>query len=128
MIKQVFKNGENEIRIENAESLDDAKSNNFPDGIYSRFFINNKPVQNYQALLRYIIDETQKSGRQFIPPSPEELKALQKQVLETRNSEIKKEYQKIYNEYKQQGVPEHILKEIEDNISKIDLAGIRVVQ
>lgn len=128
MITQNFKNGETEIRIENAESLADAKANGFTDGVYSRYFINNKPVQNYMAMVRYIVDETKRTGKKFIPPTPEALKNLQREVIQKQNNEMRLQYQKLQAHYKQIGVPEQVLKQLDDMIDKIDIMGLRVVQ
>ena len=128
MITQSYKNGEKEIRFEHAESMEDAKKNGFTDGVYTRFFIDNKPVQNYMALMTHIISETQRTGKRFIPPSPEALKALQKEVIQTQNNEIRKQLQALQAQYKQQGAPDFALKQLEDAMNKIDITGVRVVE
>lgn len=128
MITQSFKNGEKEIRFEHAESIEDAKKNGFTDNTYVRFFIDNKPVQNYMALMRYIIDETQKTGKRFIPPSTEELKKLQKEVIQNQNNSMRTQLQNIQSQYKKQGAPEHVLKQLDEAINKIDITGMRVVE
>lgn len=128
MITQSFKNGKSEIRFENAESMEDAKKNGFTDGVYTRFFIDNKPVQNYMALMQYIVDETKKSGKRFIPPTQEDLKNLQKKVIQTQNNEMRTQIQNLKNQYIQMNAPENVLKQLDEVIEKIDLAGMRVVQ
>lgn len=128
MITQSFKNGETEIRVENAESLEDAKINNFQDGVFSRFFINDKPVVNYMAMIRHIIDESRKTGNRFIPPSPATIEAMRNDMANKQNQEMKSQLEKIRTQYKQMGAPEHILKDLEDSINKINLSGMRVVE
>lgn len=128
MITQTFKNGESEIRVENAESLEDARANNFAEGTYSRFFVNNKLVVNYMAIVKYIVQETQRTGRRFIPPTFESLKELQTQVIQKQNEEMKKQYQKLQSEYKNMGVPESVLKQLDDIINKIDISGVRIAE
>ena len=128
MITQTFKNGESTIRTENAESLEDARTNGFAEGVYSRFFINDKPVQNYMAMVRHIIDETKRTGQRFIPPTAEALKALQKEVIQKQNDEMRSQYLKLQAQYKQMGAPEALLKQLDDTIDKIDLCGVRVVR
>jgi hypothetical protein len=128
MITQSFKNGKSEIRFENAESMEDAKKNGFTDGVYTRFFIDNKPVQNYMALMQYIVDETRKTGKRFIPPTHEDLKNLQKKVIQTQNNEMRTQIQNLKNQYIQMNAPEHVLKQLDEAIDKIDLVGMRVVQ
>jgi len=128
MITQSFKNGETEIRFESAESIEDAKKNSFPDGMYSRFFINNKPVQNYQALIRHIVDETRRTGQRFIPPTPEALKNLQKEIIKKQNESIRSQILQLQTQYKQQGAPEYLLKQLDEAMNKLDITGIRVVE
>ena len=128
MITQSFKNGETEIRFESAESIEDAKKNGFADGMYSRFFINNKPVQNYMALIRHIIDETKRTGQRFIPPNPEALKNLQKEVIKKQNESIRSQISQLQAQYKQQGAPEYLLKQLDDAMDKLDITGVRVVE
>jgi len=128
MITQSFKNGETEIRFENAESMEDAKKNGFAEGSYTRFFINNKPVQNYMALVRHIIDETKRTGQRFIPPNPEALKNLQKEVIKQQNESIRSQISQLQAQYKQQGAPEYLLKQLDDAMDKLDITGVRVVE
>ena len=128
MITHNFKNGETDIRVESAESLEDAKKNGFPEGIYSRFFYNYKPITNYQAMIRLIVEETQRSGKRFIPPTHAELKKMQREALQRQNEEMKKQYEKLKAEYKTMGAPEVVLKQIDEAIDKIDIAGVRVVE
>ena len=52
MIVQKYTQGKNEIRIENAESIEDAKKNNFNNGEFSRYFVNGKLVPNYITLIK----------------------------------------------------------------------------
>ena len=126
MISQTIKNGESEIRTEHATSLEDAKINGFPEGMFSRFFINNKPVQNYMVLAKYIVEETQKTGKRFVPPSQAELKKLQMEMLKTQNEEIISKYKELQSEYKKNGAPDYLLKQLDEAIEKIDLRGVRV--
>jgi DNA-binding transcriptional regulator GbsR (MarR family) len=128
MIVQTIKNGETEIRTEHAESLEDAKANGFTDGMYSRFFVNNKPVQNYMALAQFIVNETKSSGKRFVPPNRSELKKLQMEMIKTQNESIKAKYRELQAEYKKNGAPDILLKQLDEAMEKIDLAGVRVSQ
>ena len=128
MIVQNFKNGKSEIRFENAESLEDAQKNGFPEGVYTRYFFNGKPIQNYQAMVRLIIDETKKTGNKFIPPSKEELKKMQSDMINRQKQEMLNQYKKLRNEYKKIGLSEVFLKQFDENISKINLLGVRVTE
>lgn len=128
MITQSFTNGQSEIRFENAESIEDAKANGFAEGNYTRFFINNKPVQNYMALVRSIVEETQKTGKRFVPPTPEALRNLQKEVVAKQNNEMRTGLMNLQAQYKQMGAPEQMLRQLDEAIDKIDISGVRVVQ
>jgi len=128
MITQSFKNGETELRFESAESLIDAEKNGFAKGVFNRFFVNEKPVDNYMAMVRHIIDETQRSGKRFIPPSQNDLKKLQSDIIQSQNKEMVSQLEKLKTEYVKLNAPEHILKGLEDAISKIDITGVRVIE
>ena len=128
MITQTYTNGDSEIKFENAESLEDAKANGFTEGSFTRFYKDGKPVHNYMALVRSIVEETQKSGNKFIPPTREALKKLQQEVMQKQNESIKAEYRKLQSIYKQNGASDIVLKQLDDMIDKIDLAGVRVSQ
>ena len=108
--------------------MEDAKKNGFTEGSYTRFFINNKPVQNYMALVRHIIDETKRTGQRFIPPNPEALKNLQKEVIKQQNESIRSQISQLQAQYKQQGAPEYLLKQLDDAMDKLDITGVRVVE
>ena len=126
MITQSFKNGESDIKIEYAESLQDAKNNKFPEGVFSRFYLNGKPVNNYMALMKYIVEETRKTGKRFIPPSPEEMKKKQDEFLKKHNDEVKRQLEEMKTQYQGMGVPDNVIKHLEESIKKLDLAGVRV--
>lgn len=128
MITHSFKNGETEIKVESAESLEDAKKNGFTDGIYTRYYINGKVTTNYQAMIRYIVDETKRTGNRFIPPTQAELKQKQREVLQKQNEEMKTQYLKLRSEYKSMNAPDIVLKQIDEAIEKIDVYGVRVVK
>jgi len=126
MITQKLMQGENEIRIESAESLDDAKKNSFREGEYSRYFVNGKPVATYMLLMKYMIDETKKNGKSFIPDSGK-LIEMRRQMIETQNKEIRT---KLVEMRKQFGnnISDYTLKMMDEMSRKIDGAGIRIVE
>lgn len=126
MITQSFKSGESEIKVEYAESLQDAKANKFPDGVFSRFYLNGKPVNNYMALIRYIIDETKRTGHRFTPPTPEELKKTQEDFLRKQNEEVKRQLEDMKAQYQGMGVPDEVIRQLDESIKKLDVAGVRV--
>jgi hypothetical protein len=53
---------------------------------------------------------------------------MQREVLQRQNEEMKKQYEKLKAEYKSMGAPEVVLKQIDEAIDKIDIAGVRVVE
>ena len=61
MITQTFKQGDHEIKIESAESIEDAKKNNFKEGTYSKYFLDGKIVENYSALIQFIVGNAKKN-------------------------------------------------------------------
>lgn len=126
MIIQNIKQGNNDIRIENAESLEDAKKNNFRDGEYSRFFINNKPVQSYMSMVKFIVDETKRSGPAIIP-NKSELINLRKQVIENSKKEVKKLIDQLKSQNREY-FDESKLKVLDEALNKIDEYGVRVVE
>lgn len=125
MITQKFKQGKHEIRIENAESLEDAKKNNFPDGVYNRFFINGKPVTNYMAFVRFIVDEIKNNKTEIIPQSTDLIKK-RNEIIQKNNENIKKEMLKVKELYGKHPVANEMLKNIDDVIKKIDENGVRI--
>jgi hypothetical protein len=126
MTTQTFKQGENTIRVEIAESIEDAKKNGFREGEYNRFFVNDKPVTNYVAMMRFIIDDIKKSGQSIIPDS-KKLFELRKQMISNQNKEMKEKLNEIRNTYKNH-VNEAVLKKLDDIIFKIDDCGVRVAE
>lgn len=127
MITQTYKQGIHEIRIENAESLEDAKKNGFKDGEYSRYFVDGKPVENYLLLMRFIVEET-KNNQNPILNDKKALENMRKKMIEAQNNEMKKALENLKKQYKEYGasIPESVFSEIDNAINKIDQFGIRV--
>ena len=96
--------------------------------MYSRFFVNGKPVNNYMSMVQYIVSETQRTGKRFIPPTPEKLRKMQKEALQRQNEEIKSQYLKLKKDYQKSGAPDVVLKQLDEAIAKIDVAGVRVLE
>jgi hypothetical protein len=126
LITQKMKQGENEIIIESAESLEDAKKNNFREGEYARYKVNGKPVDNYMSLIKFMVTETHKNGSKFIPNDREVIEMrnamLRKQGEDMKNSVL--EIKKLYGG----NVPEEALKILDEMVDKIDQYGMRVVK
>lgn len=127
MITQEIKQEDNIIRIETAENLEDAEKNNFKNGEYHRFFVNGKSVSSYMTLIKYIISETQKNGKKFIPDE-KNLKKMRDKMITDRNNELKNQLQKVKQTYKNFNIDESFFKNIDSMIDKIDETGIRVVK
>ena len=128
MITQKYKNGESEIRIESATSLEDAKANGFEDGVFSRFFIDDKPTFSHMGLVDHIIRQTLKSGKKFYPDNEIELKDLQKKLITTQTDMLKEHYLKLKEQYKELQAPESVLAQLDDVVKKLDLAGMRIAE
>lgn len=127
MITQKMTQGKNEIRIETAESLEDAKKNNFNPGEYSRFFVNGKPTVGYMSLIQFMVAETQKNKQGFIADK-RQLMELRKDVIKRQNTEMRKQFADLKKQYAQSGMTDEMLKPLDDMIDKIDEYGVRVAQ
>jgi len=125
MITQKYMQGKNEIRIETAESIEDAKKNSFKEGECSRYFVNDKPVSNYMTLIRYITEEIHLNKSSLVPDK-EKLEELRREMLTTQNNAMKKNLESLKAEYGQMHVPDHVMKELDSMIQKIDEYGVRV--
>ena len=126
MITQKFSNGISEIRVETAISIEDAKENNFPDGLFSRYFIDGKPTPSLMGMVNHIIKESHKSGKSFYPQSPEELRKMQQDMMLQQSENLKKHLLKLKAQYKEMNVPDNIMDQVDSMMRKIDLMGIRV--
>jgi len=139
MITQKFNQGDSEIIIETAESLEDAKKHGFKQDNFTRYFINGKSVESYMHIMSFIIEETQKNKQQFSYD--------QKSLVEKRNEMIAKQKETIRESFDhmrenliKQGVPEsvisHFNKVVDESplesfdkiIKKINLSGARVIE
>lgn len=126
MITQNYKQGKNEIKIEIAETLEDAKENNFSDGEYNRFYINGRKTDNYMAMIQFIVGESKKNKSKLVPTG-EDLNKLRVEMINNQRKEISNRLQQLKNTYKNMGVSEDVLKQMNDAIDKIDpITGLRV--
>jgi len=125
MITQHLKQSNNDIRIESAESVEDAKNNNFIKGEYVRYFINGKQVQSYAAMIKFIIEETKKNGEKF-SADKNELKKIRRQMIQNQTDSLKKHLNELKRQYINMGISENALTDINKMIEKIDERGIRI--
>lgn len=127
MITQTYKQGIHEIRIENAESIADAKKNGFKEGEYCRYFVDGKPIENYLLLMRFIVEET-KNNQNPILNDKKALENMRKKMIEAQKNEMKKSLENLKKQYKEYNVPESVLDELDKAITKVDQFGVRVQQ
>jgi hypothetical protein len=125
MITQTFKQGKHEIKIESAESLEDAEKNNFPSGIYTKCYVDGKLVENYMAMIRFIVDEAKKNKQTLIPSGPDLIKQREK-MFENQKKEVYDHLDKLKKQYGEMGLPEKAFEKIEDFMEKIDPSGVRI--
>lgn len=125
MITQKFKNGQSEIRIESAESVDDAKINGFIEGQYTRYFIDDKPSFSYMAVISHIIDNT-KNGNTFKAPTEKEIKELQKDIISRQKKMMLDQLSELKARYKSMNVPEEVLIQFDKMSESMDLCGVRI--
>jgi hypothetical protein len=126
MITQQYTQGNNEIIIETAESIDDAKKNNFKEGEYSRYYVNGKIVENYLSMIRFMVDAIKENKQSFIPDS--ELAGKRMEMLQKQNEAMKNQMIKLKSQYQTLNVPEAILMTLDEAIKKIDARGIRITE
>ena len=125
MIIQKFKNGKSEIRTESAENKEDAKLNGFPEGIYSRYFIDNKPCDSYYAMIQHIIDNSKQHGS-FSTPTESELKDKQKELIDKQKQMIVDQMNSLKQVHKNNPMSKTVFAEFDKIIDSIDLVGVRV--
>ena len=127
MITQKFKNGSSEIRIESAISLDEAKIHGFPEGVYSRYFIDDKPVDSYFGIVDHIL-KSAKTGNTFKTPSDVELKTMQRNLVDNQKQEMKKQIDKLKATYKEMDIPDSVLDQFDYMVDSMDIRGVRVAK
>lgn len=121
MIKQEIKQGENIIRIETAEDLEDAKKNKFKDGEYSRFFLNNKKESGYMDVMKFIISKTKENNQRFIPDR-KKLSELREKSIQKQNEILKEHFKQFRDNENNQEIKDYI----NEHINKIDEYGVRI--
>lgn len=125
MITQIFNQGGNEIKIEAAESIEDAERNNFVKGEYSRYYINGKKTDSYMSIVKFMIDES-KNNKKRIVPRNNELMKMREQLFQNQKKSIEDYVGKIKN---QPGASPDILEKIDDYVKKLDpTTNVRVIK
>jgi hypothetical protein len=124
MITNTFRNGNSEIIIENAKDIEEAKEKGFPEGIYSRIYIDGKLADSYMDLIKHIIQESKKNP--FIMPTDVQLQDLQKEIISLQKKSLQDELQKLKKVYIDLNVPENIINELDKVYAKIDVSSVRV--
>ena len=128
MIIQKYQQGKNEIKVESAESVKDAKDNNFTEGTYSRYYVNGKQVSNYMSMIKFIIEET-KTNKTNIIPNKEESARIRKEMFQRQHAEISNQLQELKKQYSTMDIPQDALDKMNDYIDKLDpITNMRVVK
>jgi len=127
MITQEFKQGKNTIKIESIESLDDGKSNDFGEGEYTRFYINDKRTDNYMAMVQFIVAEA-KENKTVPIPNTKDLMKQRNEMFKRQGEEINKQLEELKKQYGEMGLPTDIIDKIDEFKDKIDPMGVRVKQ
>ncbi len=125
MITQEYKQGKHTIKIESAESIEDAKKHSFREGEYTRCYVNDKLTDNYMAMIRFIVEEAKTNQETLIPSGPDLMK-LREQMFENQNKEITNQLNKLKEQYKGLNLPPDVFGKVDDFINKIDPSGVRI--
>lgn len=125
MITHSFKQGNNKITVESAESLQDAKKNNFREGEFVRHYVNGKATGNYMAMIRFIVDESKKNKKRFIPDGASLIK-LKEEMFERQREDISNNLSELKKQYSCSGTPADVLATVNNFIDKVDPIGVRI--
>ena len=131
MITQEYKQGIHNIKIESAESVQDAQRNGFIEGQYSRYFLDGKKTDNYNSMINFIMGNVD----QTLVPTEKDLNATRDQMLATIQKETIESIDKLKKQYIEQGQPKDVIdslnemiKNVSFNSDKLDQFGVRVVE
>jgi|GEM_PF-3239895 FtsZ-binding cell division protein ZapB len=119
MITQEYTQGKHKIKVEVADSIEDAKANNFHEGEYSRYYINGKRVDNYMAMMRFVVEET-KNNRNSLALSPENIQKTRKELFQKQKSLFQEQLAMLKKQYKD--MPENIMSDMTSYLEKLDPA------
>ena len=127
MITQVFTQGKNRIKIESAESIQDANDNKFKNGEFSRFYINDVKVDNYMSMMRYIIEETKKN-KEKVAQNKENLILQRKHMMENQKKIMSEQLMQLREQYKDMNISPEYMQIIDEYIEKTDEYGVRRIK
>jgi hypothetical protein len=119
MITQEYIQGSHKIKIETADSIDDAKANGFHEGEYSKYYIDGKLCDNYTAMMRFIVDET-RNNRNSLVSSPEKIQKMRKELFQKQQKLFTDQMNILREQYKD--IPENIMIDMNSYLSKLDPA------
>ena len=123
MITQKYGNGNIDIKVEVAESLEDATKNNFLENEYSRYVVDGKTV-SYADMIQSIIKKTHENKKSLIP-SKDEIKKIQSQMMESQKNILIGGLKDMLAQYKTHGYPQQAIDDIEKQIKTININGVR---
>lgn len=127
MIVQNYKQGENNIKIEIAENIDDAKKNNFSEGQYSRYYVNGRLTDNYMSFINFIVNESKKNKSNLIPEH--DINKLRAELFQSQKKEMQNQLEKIKKQYKEMNIPDDVINKIDDFLKKTDpTTNVRIFQ
>lgn len=128
MIIQEYKIGTHAIKIESAESIEDAKKNGYKEGEYTRCYVNGKKTDNYMAMIRFIVDESKQNLSRLIP-SGQSIQELRFQLFQNQSKMLAEQIDKIKDQYKDKNIPQNVLIEMDEYLNKMDpVTNIRVIK
>jgi len=119
MITQFFNQGDNEIKIEIAESLEDAEKNNFAKGEYSKYYINGQKADSYMSMVKFMINESKNNKKRIIPRN-DELMKMREQLFQNQKKSMEEFVAKIKNQHGKMGISADVLEKIDDYVKKLD--------
>lgn len=122
MITQEYQQGTDIIKIEMAESLSDAKENNFCEGFYTRCYINGKLTDNYMAMIRFIVDNAKTHNSSLIPAG-KSIEKQRKEMLERQQKAILEPLEKMKE---RSDIPQEVKNKIKEFMEKTNAEGVRV--
>jgi hypothetical protein len=124
MLTQEYKVKDTNIKIEFAESLEDAAKHKFNENEYSRYLVNGKIV-SYMQMINHIITESKNNSTTFMPDK-NELKNLQQKMLNNQKNEIVRNLKRVKEEYKNNNYSQDAIDMIDKQIESLNLDGMKV--
>lgn len=125
MITQIFKQGENVIRFEQPETIEESKKVGLKPGQGQRYFINDKETDNIMAVMRFIIDESKKNKQNFIPS---DMKKARENLFKAQQKAMDDQVEMVKQHYKSMNAPQEVIDQIDkfhEFQQKINMEGVR---